>query len=98
MGRTEKVLILTPVKDACRFLDGYFRRLRQLTYPAQLLSLGFLESDSLDDTFSELQRRVPELEGQFRRVGLWKRDFGYRIRPGTPRWAMHVQLRRRSIL
>lgn len=92
------MLILTPVKDANRFLDGYCRGLSQLTYPAHLLSLGFLESDSLDDTFGELQRRVAELQRRFRRVGLWKRDFGFRIRPETPRWAPHVQMRRRSIL
>ena len=36
MERTDKVLILTPVKDACRFLDGYFQglmRLASLTPP-----------------------------------------------------------------
>ena len=51
MERTDKVLILTPVKDACRFLDGYFQGLMRLTYPSHLLSLGLLESDSYDETF-----------------------------------------------
>lgn len=45
-----------------------------------------------------MERRVSALERYFRRVGLWKKDFGYRIRPGTPRWATHVQLMRRSTL
>lgn len=98
MERTDKVLILTPLKDACRSLDGYFQGLMRLTYPSHLLSLGLLESDSYDDTFAELERSVSALERYFRRVGLWKKDFGYRIRPGTPRWATHVQLMRRSTL
>jgi hypothetical protein len=50
------------------------------------------------DTFSELDKTLPELERRFRRVGLWKKDFGYRIRPGTHRGAPQVQLMRRSVL
>src|SRR5262245_16127454 len=94
----DTVLILTPVKDARPFLDGYFARVARLTYPHQLLSVGFLESDSADDTFDELARRVSALAPDMRRVGLWKRDFGYRIRPGTHRGTPQVQLMRRSIL
>jgi hypothetical protein len=98
MPAADTVLILTPVKDAARFLAGYFRLLDALTYPRHLLSLGLLESDSADDTFRDLEGRVPALERGFRRVGLWKRDFGYRIRAGTHRAAAQVQLMRRSIL
>jgi hypothetical protein len=97
-ARADTVLILTPVKDARRFLGTYFRGIDRLSYPRDRLSLGFLESDSVDETFSEIERRVPDLERRFRRVGLWKRDFGYRIRPGLHRATAHVQLMRRSII
>jgi len=92
------VLILTPVKDAADCLDDYCRRLRQLTYPRALISLGFLESDSSDSTFQDLRRRLPALRAEFRRVGLWKRDFGYRVPSALPRWAPAIQVERRRVL
>jgi hypothetical protein len=92
--RTERVLILTPVKDAEQFLSGYVRSIETLTYPHHLLSLGLLESDSTDATYQELDKRMPALERAVRRARLWKKDFGYRIRPGTHRSASHVQLMR----
>ena len=98
MEPADTILILTPVKDARQFLDGYFRSLSGLTYPHRLLSVGFLESDSRDHTFAELQRRLPAAERRFRRVGLWKKDFGYRIGEGTHRGAPQVQLVRRAVL
>jgi hypothetical protein len=70
------VLILTPVKDAVPFLPTYFRLLDALRYPRHLLSIGFLESDSVDGSFAELQDRVLRIQPTFRRVGPWKRDFG----------------------
>ena len=92
------VLILTPVKDAADCIPGYCERLRSLTYPHAAISLGLLESDSADTTFQELQQRLPSLRSRFRRVGLWKRDFGYRFPPGVPRWAPQVQVERRTVL
>ena len=94
----DRVLILTPVKDARRFLDGYLAGLHRLTYSSDRLSLGLIESDSADDTFAALEARLPDLCRHFRRVGLWKRDFGYRLPEGTPRWMPHVQLMRRAVL
>ena len=43
------ILILTPVKNAGRHLEGYFRNLRSLSYPKSRISLGLMDSDS-DDT------------------------------------------------
>src|SRR3982074_2585190 len=54
------VLILTPMKSASSHLDTYFNGLETLTYPHSLISLGILEGDSGDDTFAQLQRRLPE--------------------------------------
>ncbi|HEY5316885.1 MAG TPA: hypothetical protein VIJ20_02820 [Solirubrobacteraceae bacterium] len=92
------MLILTPVKQASEHLDRYFGLIGRLTYPADRLSLGLLESDSTDDTFAQLEARLPDLREQFARVTVHQRDFGFRMPPGTPRWAPPLQLARRVIL
>jgi hypothetical protein len=89
------VLILTPVKDAARFLPRYVALLRRLTYPTRLLSLGLLEGDSTDGTAALLTRYRSVLARRFRRVGVWRKNFGYRVPPGVPRWAPAVQVPRR---
>jgi hypothetical protein len=96
--RKDRILILTPVKDAEDYLDGYFESLGRLTYPHRLISIAFLESDSVDDTYGRLLGRLPELEKGFRSAAAWKRDFGYRVPEGTPRWAGYLQRERRSVL
>lgn len=98
LTRSDRVLILTPAKDAAHHLDTYLRGIYSLTYPRHLLSLAFLESDSTDGTYEALGRRIPELNDTFRRAELYKRDFGYRLPPSYPRYANHLQVRRRSIL
>lgn len=98
MASTDKILILTPVKDAEAFLEGYVRGLDRLTYPRRQLSIAFLESDSRDRTYEELERRLPYLRARFRAAALWKKDFGFHLPPKTPRWARHVQLARRAAL
>lgn len=92
------MLILTPVKQAARHLDRYFSLIERLEHPSSRLSLGLLESDSTDDTFSSLQQRLPELRARYARVTLLRRDFGFRIPPGVPRWAPPLQLARRTVL
>ncbi|HEU4888596.1 MAG TPA: glycosyltransferase [Thermoanaerobaculia bacterium] len=95
---SETVLILTPARNAARDLDTYFRGLESLTYPASLLSLGILESDSTDGTFELLQLRVEAIRPRFRAASLFKRDFGFVIPEGVPRYADHIQVQRRSVL
>lgn len=96
--RAGTVLILTPVKDATGCLDDYCERLRRLTYPHTAISLGFLESDSSDGTFEELTRHARRLRRQFRRIGFWKRDFGYQVPWGIHRGAEEIQVERRTVL
>ncbi|MGE0227706.1 MAG: hypothetical protein AB7I38_06910 [Dehalococcoidia bacterium] len=93
-----RVLILTPMKDARRTLPVYWSLLRRVTYPRGRISLGFLESDSSDGTWDEVQACLPVLQREFRRALAWKRDFGYRIPPGLPRWEDSIQLARRAVL
>jgi Anp1. len=98
MTALPKILILTPVKDAVEHTETYFRLLSRLSYPHDRISLGVLEGDSADDTFDCFRRRLGALEGVFRRVGLWKKDFGFRIPAGTHRWAPPFQIPRRAVL
>jgi hypothetical protein len=81
------VLILTLVKDASPSLAMYFSALSTLSYPGELISLGFLESDSHDDTYELLLRQTAGLAGRYRSIGVWKRDFGFQIPAGQPRWS-----------
>ena len=98
MEKPHDILILTPVKDASANLATYINNLYKITYPHQHISLGFLESDSTDDTLEILVREKLNLEKEFRKVGIWKRDFGFKIPEGMPRWEGKIQFERRKIL
>jgi hypothetical protein len=95
---TQEVLILTPMKDAAGFLEGYFANLERLSYPGERLSLGMLESDSADDTFAKATALAGTLADRFASVHLWKHDYGFRYPPVLPRWWPPIQRQRRSIL
>jgi hypothetical protein len=92
------VLILTPVKNAAGFLEGYFARLDRLTYPPKQLSVALLESDSTDDSFALLRRLASHYEGRFRDIKTFKHDFGFAAPPHLPRWEGAFQLARRQVL
>ena len=94
----DRVLILTPAKDAVRPLVGYFAALAKLSYPRELTSLGFLESDSRDGTHELLAWHAARLSGQYRKVGVWKRDFGFQLPPQVPRWSPELQVERRAVI
>ena len=96
MTADAKVLILTPMKSAAGFLDGYFAGLGRLTYPRSNLSLGILEGDSDDDTYAQAEARLAATG--FRRTTLVKRDFGFRPPSGVPRYHPVYQFTRRAVL
>src|SRR4051812_45279683 len=98
MAAEPTLLILTPVKNAARHLQRYVQGLQSLTYPHDRISIGILEGDSDDSTYTQLEQRLGELQQAFRRASLYKRDFGYRIPRGLPRWAPRIQKQRRTIL
>ncbi len=95
---TDRILLLTPLKDAADCIDGYCRRIEALTYPHDRISLGFLESDSVDGTWAEISSRMERVRREFRRAELWKRDFGYRLPVGVHRGAPPIQAERRAVL
>lgn len=96
--RAEKVLVLTPIKNAADLADDYCLRLSRLSYPPELLSIGLLESDSTDGTCEAFERALGRLRNRWRSVALWKKDYQYSIPEGYHRWHAEIQLRRREIL
>lgn len=90
------VLILIPIRGGARYLPGIFDRLLQLAYPHNKLSLGLLESDSNDDTWSVLQDLASRHHGAFRRIRCFKQDTGVHL--SGPRWLPELQAKRRRII
>lgn len=76
----ERVLILTPLRDASAFLNKYFDLISELTYPHELIDLAFLVGDSTDDTLAvlsaELERVQKMEEVAFRSAMIVQKDFG----------------------
>ncbi|KAI6784362.1 mannan polymerase II complex ANP1 subunit [Emericellopsis cladophorae] len=58
----ERVLILTPLKDAAQYLSKYFELLAELTYPHHLIDLAFLVGDSSDDTLAVLASELDRIQ------------------------------------
>ncbi|KAI0153179.1 putative ANP1 protein [Xylariaceae sp. FL1272] len=81
LDNKERVLILTPLKDAAPYLAKYFDLLTQLTYPHSLIDLGFLVGDSNDDTLAVLSAELSRIQKQkgdkaFNSVVIVEKDFG----------------------
>jgi peptide chain release factor subunit 1 len=96
--QTPNILILTPVKNGSRHLARYLELIERLDWPRQNLSIGLLESDSDDESWELLQRMRPALDARAANVTLVKRDYGFAIPRGIPRWAGAFQLARLTIL
>ena len=94
--RSENVLVLTPVKNASRFLPRYVELLARLDWDPKRLSVAFLESDSTDGTSAWLEARLPDLRRRYARAEVFRKDYGFH--PAGPRWAPAIQRRRREIL
>jgi glycosyltransferase involved in cell wall biosynthesis len=82
--REERVLILTPLKDASAYLAKYFELLAELTYPHHLIDLAFLVSDSSDDTTAALAAELDRTQKRadiapFRSATIITKDFGYHL-------------------
>ena len=92
------VLILTPVKDAAHHLGRYVANIEALDYPKEALSIGMLEGDSRDGTILVVDNLLPRLHARADRVTIARRDFGFQLPPGVPRWAASLQHVRRSVL
>ncbi|GAM82839.1 hypothetical protein ANO11243_008250 [Dothideomycetidae sp. 11243] len=79
--KKERVLILTPLKDATPHLEQHFDLLTQLTYDHRLIDLAFLVGDSTDETMGLLARELDRVQSQsesvaFNSVTIIEKDFG----------------------
>ena len=57
----ERILILTPLKDASSHIAHHFSLLANLTYPHHLIDLGFIIGDTTDDTQTTLDSELDKL-------------------------------------
>jgi hypothetical protein len=77
----ERVLILTPLRDAGPYIKDHFDLLTQLTYPHHLIDLAFLVGDSDDDTLASLAMELERVQSRadsvsFRSAKIIEKDFG----------------------
>lgn len=80
----ERVLILTPLKDASRYLSKYFELVAKLSYPHHLIDLAFLVSDTTDDTLAVLAAELDRIQKRpdsvpFRSAMVVEKDFGFTL-------------------
>lgn len=92
------VVILTPIKNAAAHLGRYADLIDRLDWPREQLAIGLLEGDSTDDTYAQALELMPRFERRCLSARLLKRDFGFQMPAGMPRWAPAFQLARRSVL
>jgi hypothetical protein len=81
LSNRERILILTPLRDAAPYLSKYFDLLSELTYPHELIDLGFLVGDSSDDTLSVLASELNRIQSRtdnipFNNAVIVQKDFG----------------------
>ncbi|KAL8931619.1 MAG: hypothetical protein Q9211_006835, partial [Gyalolechia sp. 1 TL-2023] len=77
----DRVLILTPLRDAASHLETHFRLLHELTYPHHRIDLAFLAGDCTDDTLVSLREEIKRLQApsnpsRFHSVVVVEKDFG----------------------
>jgi hypothetical protein len=102
--KEQRILILTPLKDAAPYISRYFDLLMQLTYPHRLIDVAFLVSDSRDDTLAilaaELDRIQKKMDGTaFNSATIIEKDFNFFLgQEADSRHAAEAQGPRRKFL
>ncbi|KAJ6164206.1 Mannan polymerase II complex anp1 subunit [Penicillium chermesinum] len=82
VANRERVLILTPLRDAAPYLEKYFDLLYKLSYPHELIDLAFLVGDTKDDTLANLASELDRIQNhadekvRFRSATVIRKDFG----------------------
>lgn len=103
--RGERVLMLTPLRDASSHLPMFFSHLRNLTYPHNLIDLAFLVSDSRDDTLQMLSRMLTEIQNDpdpkmsYGEISVIQKDFGQKVQQDVEsRHGFEAQASRRKLM
>lgn len=101
----ERVLMLTPLRDAAYYIPKYIELISQITYPHELIDLAFLVSDSGDETLGVLAAEVDRVQSSpnhglpFHSVTLVEKDFGLRTKQDVgDRHAYKYQAPRRKAM
>lgn len=97
----ERVLILTPLKDAASHLPHHFALVSNLTYPHHLIDLGFIIGDSTDDTSAVLDSEIEKLGkvSNFNSCTVVHKDLGdVRSQDVASRHGFQAQVKRRKKL
>ncbi|ORX53216.1 hypothetical protein DM01DRAFT_1287965 [Hesseltinella vesiculosa] len=93
----DHVLILTPVKNAARYLPHYFELVDRLDYPKNKVSIGFLVSDTTDNTMSLLRRQQRRWKYHYHSFEVFEKDYHFQLPEGR-RHDFHLQPLRRSYM
>lgn len=80
----ERILIMSPLKDASPYLSKYFELLAEISYPHRLIDLAFLVSDSSDDTLAVLASELDRIQKRpdqtpFHSAMVVEKDFGIQL-------------------
>jgi cellulose synthase/poly-beta-1,6-N-acetylglucosamine synthase-like glycosyltransferase len=80
----ERVLILTPLRNAAPYIEQHFDLLSQLSYPHHLIDLAFLVGDSTDDTLAVLAMELERVQSRtdkipFNSATIVEKDFGVTV-------------------
>lgn len=100
----DRVLLLTPLKDAASHLSHHFTLLENLTYPHHLIDLGFIIGDSTDDTRAVLDAEIENLSARaisqtFNSCTIVQKDLGdIRSQDVASRHGFQAQVKRRQKL
>ena len=92
------LLVLVPVKNAADNIQQFVNNLAETDYPAEKISLAFLEGDSSDDSYAQLEALLPALRQRYARVELYQKNFRYQLTQGQERWAVSEQRQRRAVI
>ncbi|EMC97312.1 glycosyltransferase family 62 protein [Baudoinia panamericana UAMH 10762] len=81
LSNEERVLILTPLRNAAPYIEQHFDLLSQLTYPHELIDLAFLVGDCTDETLAVLAQELERIQSRtdkipFRSATIIEKDFG----------------------
>jgi cellulose synthase/poly-beta-1,6-N-acetylglucosamine synthase-like glycosyltransferase len=84
VANEERVLILTPLRNAAPYIEQHFDLLTQLTYPHRLIDLAFLVGDSTDDTVAVLAMELDRIQSRqdansFNSAMIVEKDFGVTV-------------------
>jgi cellulose synthase/poly-beta-1,6-N-acetylglucosamine synthase-like glycosyltransferase len=84
IANEERVLILTPLKDAEPYIAKYFELVSALTYPHHLIDIAFLLSDSTDNTLAILSAEADRIQRRpdkvpFNSITIVEKNFGFQL-------------------